>query len=119
MVRSLDPAGDASKVATLVRFPQAMVSVIACTLASGVLGGLVGAVLARLAPSFLRWIHSPAGADFFQADQFGIGLGAVCGLVIGAAASVFVVCVLAIRDAWLAHCGILVTKPAARPGLLE
>jgi hypothetical protein len=119
MVRSLDPAGDASRVAILVRFPQAMVSVIACTLVSGVMGGLVGALLARLAPSFLRRIHSPAGTAFFQADEFGIGLGAVCGLVMGAAAGVFVVCVLAIRDAWLARSAIVVSKPVASPGLLE
>jgi hypothetical protein len=37
--------------------------------------------------------------------EFGFGLGVVCGLLIGAGTGLFLVCVLALRDAWLARSG--------------
>ena len=39
--------------------PQAIAAVMSCTLASGAAGGIVGATVGRLAPSFVRWLHSP------------------------------------------------------------
>ena len=85
----------------MIRLPQAIAAVIACTLASGAAGGIVGAAVGRLAPSFVQWLHSPVRGER-DPVEFGFGLGVVCGLLMGAAAGVFLVCVLALRDAWLA-----------------
>jgi hypothetical protein len=95
----------------MIRLPQAIVAVMACTIASGAAGGIVGAAVGRLAPSFVRWLHSPGGAAFVDPTEFGFGLGVVCGLLMGAGAGLFLVCVLALRDAWLARCGLLAPKP--------
>lgn len=93
----------------MIRLPQALAAVIGCTLASGAAGGIVGAAVGRLAPSFVVWLHSPganAPVPGFEPVEFGLGLGVVCGLFLGAGASVFLVVVLVIRDAWLARAGI-------------
>jgi hypothetical protein len=93
----------------MIRLTQAIVSVMACTIASGVAGGVVGATVGRFAPSFVAWLHSPVGHNGgvpFDATEFGFGLGTVCGLFLGAGTGLFLVCVLALRDAWLARAGI-------------
>ncbi len=99
----------------MIRLTQAIVAVMACTLTAGVAGGIVGAAVGRLAPSFVLWIASP-GVPAGQVDptEFGFGLGVVSGLFLGTGAGVFLVCVLALRDAWLARFGILPPHPAAR-----
>ena len=89
----------------MIRLPQAIVAVMACTLASGAAGGIVGAMIGRLAPSFVRWLHSPGGVGNVDPTEFGFGLGVVCGLLMGAGTGLFLVCVLALRDAWLARSG--------------
>jgi hypothetical protein len=95
----------------MIRLPQAIAAVMSCTLASGVAGGIVGAAVGRLAPSFVRWLHSPGvGVANVDPTEFGFGLGVVCGLLMGAATGVFLVCVLALRDAWLARHGMLSTR---------
>jgi hypothetical protein len=81
-----------------------------CTRASGAAGGIVGAAVGRIAPGFVRWLHSPNGFNAIDPIEFGFGLGVVCGLLMGAATGVFLVCVLALRDAWLARRGM---SPAA------
>ena len=82
----------------MIRLPQAIAAVIACTLASGAAGGIVGAAVGRLAPSFVQ-LAPFAGPRCATRDpvEFGFGLGVVCGLLMGAAAGVFLVCVLALR----------------------
>jgi hypothetical protein len=91
----------------MIRLTQAIVAVMACTLASGAAGGIVGAAVGRLAPSFVRWLHSPGGAGAnVDPTEFGFGLGVVSGLLIGAGTGLFLVCVLALRDAWLASHGL-------------
>lgn len=100
----------------MIRLPQAIAAVIGCTLASGVAGGIVGAAVGRFAPSFVAWLHSPvanAPGAAFEPVEFGLGLGVVCGLLLGSVASVFLVVVLVIRDAWLARPGI---RPEAKAG---
>jgi len=97
----------------MIRLPQAIVAVMACTLASGFAGGVVGATVGRFAPSFVAWLHSPAGGagpQNFDPTEFGFGLGVVCGLFLGAGTGLFLVVVLVLRDAWLARAGIAVTK---------
>jgi hypothetical protein len=94
----------------MIRLPQAIAVVMSCTLASGAAGGIVGAAVGRLAPSFVRWLHSPAGVANVDPTEFGFGLGVVCGLLMGAATGVFLVCVLAVRDAWLARHGVPPSK---------
>jgi hypothetical protein len=97
----------------MIRLTQAIVAVMACTLASGVAGGIVGAAVGRLAPSFVTWLHSPVGHHgglAFDPTEFGFGLGTVCGLFLGAGTGLFLVCVLALRDAWLARAGIRAGK---------
>lgn len=91
----------------MIRLSQAIVAVMSCTLAAGAAGGIVGAAVGRLAPGFVRWLCSP-GAAGAQIDptEFGFGLGIVSGLFLGAGTGVFLVCVLALRDAWLARSGI-------------
>lgn len=98
----------------MIRLPQAIVAVMACTLASGVAGGIVGAAIGRLAPSFVRWLHSPAGVANVDPTEFGFGLGVVCGLLMGAGTGLFLVCVLALRDAWLARCGWPTPQPRTK-----
>jgi hypothetical protein len=102
----------------MIRLSQAIVALMSCTLAAGVAGGVVGAALGRLAPSFVRWLFAPGGAGA-QVDptEFGFGLGVVCGLFLGAGTGVFLVCVLAIRDAWLYRSGIALDFPKSRTPL--
>ena len=93
----------------MIRLPQAIVAVMSCTMASGVAGGVVGATVGRLAPSFVGWLHSPTmgnGPLNFDPTEFGLGLGVVSGLLMGAATGVFLVVVLTLRDAWLARVGV-------------
>jgi hypothetical protein len=95
----------------MIRLTQAIVAVMACTIASGVAGGIVGATVGRLAPSFVGWLHSgPRNGGMIDPTEFGFGLGTVCGLFLGAGTGLFLVCVLAIRDAWLARAGISTPK---------
>jgi hypothetical protein len=97
----------------MIRLTQAIVAVMACTIASGVAGGIVGAAVGRLAPSFVGWLHSGprngAGGGI-DPTEFGFGLGTVCGLFLGAGTGLFLVCVLALRDAWLARSGVSVAR---------
>lgn len=98
----------------MIRLPQAIAAVMAGTIASGVAGGIVGAALGRLAPSFVRWLHSPipgAVPPFFDPAEFALGLGVVCGLFLGAGASLFPAMILVLRDAYLMRAGI---TPAAK-----
>jgi hypothetical protein len=91
----------------MIRLPQAIVAVMSCTLAAGLAGGVVGATVGRVAPSFVRWIASPGGVGgAVDPTEFGFGLGVVSGLFLGVGTGVFLVCVLALRDAWLARSGI-------------
>ncbi len=99
----------------MIQLPQAIAAVMTCTLISGAAGGIVGAAIGRFAPSFVSWLHSPGGFNAVDPIEFGFGLGMVCGLLMGAGASIFLVCVLALRDAWLARHGVVRSgaKPAA------
>jgi hypothetical protein len=100
----------------MIRLPQAIVAVMACTLASGAAGGIVGAAVGRLAPSFVRWLHSGGGAGNVDPTEFGFGLGVVCGLLMGAGTGLFLVCVLTLRDAWLARNGLHLPQPKTEAG---
>ena len=98
MPRETGPSG--------LRLSQAIVAVMAGTIASGLAGGIVGATVGRLAPSFVAWLHSPVlgqNPPNFDATEFGLGLGVVCGLFLGAGASLFLAVVIVLRDAWLAR----------------
>jgi hypothetical protein len=98
----------------MIRLTQAIVAVMSCTLAAGAAGGIVGAAVGRLAPTFVRWLFSPGGGGGnIDPTEFGFGLGVVSGLFLGAGTGVFLVCVLALRDAWLARDGI---DPVQRKG---
>lgn len=102
----------------MIRLTQAIVAVMACTLASGFAGGVVGATVGRFAPSFVIWLHSPSvqlGPANFDPTEFGFGLGVVCGLLIGAGTGLFLVVVLTLRDAWLARGGVSFPKPEREP----
>ena len=88
----------------MIQFPQAFVSVMSATIASGFAGGVVGVAIGRIAPSFLAWLCTP-GPKFlgkaFEPMEFGFGLGAVAGLLLGSMASTCLVIALAFRDARL------------------
>ena len=43
----------------MIRLPQAIVAVMACTMAAGAAGGIVGATVGRFAPDFVLWIYMP------------------------------------------------------------
>jgi hypothetical protein len=90
-----------------------------CTLASGAAGGIVGAAVGRFAPSFVSWLHSPGGFKPVDSIEFGFGLGVVCGLLMGGATGVFLVCVLALRDAWLASHAMSPVEAKATADILE
>ncbi len=105
----------------MIRLTQAIVSVMACTLASGAAGGVAGAMVGRLAPSFVSWLHTPVGGvgpGNFDPTEFGFGLGVVCGLFLGAGTGLFLVVVLTLRDAWLARAGLL-TEKRGRESVLD
>jgi len=95
----------------MIRLPQAIVAVMSCTLAAGAAGGIVGATVGRLAPSFVRWLHSPGRAANIDPTEFGFGLGVVSGLFMGAGTGLFLVCVLTLRDAWLSRYHVPALKP--------
>jgi hypothetical protein len=105
----------------MILLPQAIAAVIGCTLASGLAGGVVGAAVGRFAPSFVAWLHSPGGgpAPGFEPVEFGLGLGVVSGLFLGAEAGMFLVAVLSIRDAWLARAGLHPAGAKSEFGLSE
>jgi hypothetical protein len=91
----------------MIRLTQAIAAVMACTVASGVAGGVVGAAVGTFAPSFVTWIQAlPPNPPPFDPAEFGLGLGIVSGLFLGAAVGSFLVAVLAFRDAWLARAGM-------------
>ena len=77
---------------------------------------IVGAAVGRFAPSFVTWLASPglvfnAQPNAFDPTEFGFGLGTVCGLFLGAGTGLFLVVVLALRDAWLARAELGPVKP--------
>ena len=91
----------------MIRLTQAIVAVMACTVAAGVAGGVVGLSVGTFAPSFVLWIQDlPKGNPPFDPAEFGLGLGVVSGLFFGAAVGSFLVAVIAFRDAWLARAGL-------------
>ncbi len=102
----------------MIQLTQAIVAVMSCTLVGGAAGGIVGAAVGRLAPSFVRWLYSPGGAGGnVDPTEFGFGLGVVTGLFFGVGTGVFLVCVLrCATPGWRdrASCRIiltLLTKP--------
>jgi hypothetical protein len=100
----------------MIRLTQAIVAVMTCTLVGGAAGGIVGATVGRLAPSFVRWLYAPGGAaGNVDPTEFGFGLGVVSGLFFGVGTGVFLVCVLTLRDAWLARSGITSYPPKEHP----
>lgn len=82
--------------------------VIGATLGGGLLGGVVGREVGRQSPSFVTGLAGadspmhPLPADFRPAE-FGLGLGAICGLFFGAGAGLVLVVVATLRDAWQAR----------------
>ena len=100
----------------MIRLTQAIVAVMACTVASGFAGGVVGLAIGTFAPSFVRWIEDlpPKANVAFEPVEFGLGLGVVSGLFFGAAVGAFLVAVIAFRDAWLARAGITPESLQAR-----
>ncbi len=91
----------------MIRLTQAIVAVMACTVAAGVAGGVVGLAIGTFAPSFVLWLQDlPNAKPAFDPAEFGLGLGIVSGLFFGAAVGSFLVAVIAFRDAWLARAGI-------------
>lgn len=98
----------------MIRLTQAIVAVMACTVAAGVAGGVAGAAVGTFAPAFVLWIQGlPPGRAPFPPAEFGLGLGVVSGLFFGAAVGSFLVAVLALRDAWLARAGLSVDDSRA------
>jgi membrane protein YqaA with SNARE-associated domain len=89
----------------MLTLARAIGAVMAGTVASGALGGLVGYLVGLLAPSFVTWLWNPtAAADpAFRATEFGLGLGVVSGLFLGAGASVFLAALFVVRETALAR----------------
>ncbi len=88
----------------MIQFTQAVVKVMTGTITSGIAGGVIGAAIGRVSPSFVAWLCTP-GPKFlgqkFEPTEFGFGMGAVSGLLLGAFASTCLVIALAFRDARL------------------
>lgn len=69
-----------------------------------------------IAAVIVSWLFNPAGPGpnaGVDPTEFGLGLGVVSGLFLGAGTGVFHVTVLALRDAWLARAGV--TARSKRP----
>jgi hypothetical protein len=94
----------------MIRLTQAIVAVMACTVASGAAGGIVGATVGTFAPGFVLWLEGMGPGGRFDPAEFGLGLGIVSGLFFGAGVGSLLVLGLAWRDAWLARAGILPSK---------
>ena len=93
-------------------------TISAVTITSGLAGGVIGAAIGRLAPSFVAWLCTP-GPKFlgqnFEPTEFGFGMGAVAGLLLGAISSTCLVIALAFRDARLLHAGVEAKAVNAEP----
>lgn len=96
----------------MMRLTQAVVAVMACTLAAGAAGGVAGATIGTVAPDFVLWLENLNPGQAFEPVQVGLGLGIVSGLLLGASTGSFLVMGFAWRDAWLARAGLL---PVERP----
>jgi large-conductance mechanosensitive channel len=100
----------------MLKLYQAIGAVLGGTLAGGAAGGVVGAAIGKLAPSFVRWVHTPLIGHTppnFNATEFGLGLGSVSGLMLGAASSLLLVFAVVIRDA------IVAGRGAGKPSAVE
>ena len=99
----------------MIRLTQAIVAVMSCTLAAGAAGGIVGAAVGRLAPSFVRWLVLARGAAGMSTPPSSASAWASSAASSSASApGVFLVCVLALRDAWLARAGHRLPHHAVR-----
>jgi hypothetical protein len=98
------------------RLLRAALGLIGVTLLAGLAGGLVGLGLGWLAPGFVTWIHSPAPfgpqPPDFDAARFGLGLGTVCGLVLGTGAGLLLAITQMVVDALAAG---RVARPPGEP----
>ncbi len=91
----------------MIRLKLAIVSVMACTVAAGFAGGVVGAAVGTFAPGIVGWLQAQGNANNgFDNTEFGLGLGVVSGLFFGAAVGAFLVMGFAWRDAWLLRAGV-------------
>ena len=91
----------------MIRLGQAIAATMGCTIAAGFAGGVVGASVGSFAPGFVLWLEEfGPSRNAFDPAQFGLGLGIVSGLFLGASVGSFLVMGLAWRDAWLARWGI-------------
>jgi hypothetical protein len=78
--------------------PASIRSVIAGTAASGLAGALLGAAIGLLAPGFVLWVQSPlAEGATVPPVPFALGLGAACGLLLGALGCTLLACAHAWR----------------------
>ncbi len=88
----------------MTRLLTLMAGVMLSTIVAGVLGGLMGAAIGWLSPDFVLWFHAAepgrSPADGFDPTAFAAGLGAACGLFLGAGASVLLALTVALRDIW-------------------
>ena len=89
------------------RLMQSLGFVIASILLGGLLGGLAGREIGRSSPSFVWNLVGPGSLNRpppkFNTAEFGLGLGSVCGLLLGAAIGTILAIVHALRDAWMAR----------------
>lgn len=95
----------------MIRLGQAIAATMGCTLAAGFAGGVVGASVGSFAPGFVHWLeHFGPARNAYDPTQFGLGLGIVSGLFLGASVGSFLVMGLAWRDAWLERSGISIAS---------
>ena len=91
----------------MIRLTQAIVAVMSCTLAAARPAGSSGPRWGGWPRASSAGSSRPGGAGGnVDPTEFGFGLGVVSGLFLGVGTGVFLVCVLALRDAWLARAGI-------------
>ena len=84
-----------------MRLVEAIAAVAGGTIVAGGLGATAGWLLGRTASSFVAWIASPlfnALPPDFDPAEFGLGLGAVSGLVMGAGISLTLALALILRE---------------------
>jgi hypothetical protein len=100
----------------MIQLKEAIAAVLGSTIVAGIAGGIAGGVVGRIAPAFVLWLYSPgvAAPGWVSPVEFGIGLGTVCGLLMGAGTGLFLVSILTLRDAWLARSGVVKTPSAER-----
>ncbi len=82
---------------------KAITTVAATTILSAIVGGLIGAGLGKIAPTYYLQTLHVRDSNSFNAIEMGLGLGVTQGLIGGIIVGMLIVGFLVWKEIWLAH----------------